>query len=193
MRWRARVASGGRRALPRALGLAALAIACRGPGGLAALPAGDPRPERLLASFERDAEERQALRGRARVEVESAQGRNVSGRQIVVAERPNHLRLELLGIFDQSLGVLAIDGDRYELFRATDLSFERGELRDDLLWENARIALRPEEAIALLLGAPLPEPGLVPVRAGESEQGEILVSLAPPGGPDRRRLGFDAQ
>ena len=180
----------------RLAGLAALALAaqaCRGPGGFASLPVTDPRPPRLVAAFEREAEGRRALRGRARVEVQGAATPGLSGRQVVVAERPDHLRLELLGLFDQSLGVLAVDGDGYELFRATDLSFDRGPLHDDLLWDNARIRLKPAEAVALLLGAPLMDVPLAPVSAGEAEDGEILVSLAEPGGAVRRRLGFDVQ
>jgi hypothetical protein len=184
--------SGGRR-LALALALALQVAACRTPGGLSSLPAGDPRPQRLVAAFEQAAEARRALRARARVELEGASAPGLSGRQIVVAERPDHLRLELLGLFDQVLGVLAVDGDHYELFRVGDLSLERGPLHDDLLWDHARIRLRPEEAIALLLGAPLPEPGLVPVSAGEAEDGEIRVSLASPGGAVRRRIGFDPQ
>jgi len=181
-----------RPALAAALALGA--AACRGPGGLAALPADDPRPPRLVADYERDAQARRALRGRARIEVEGASAPGFSGRQIVVAERPDHLRLELLGLFDQSLAVLAIDGEQYELFRAADLSLDRGPLHDDLLWDNARIRLRPADAVALLLGAPLPDRGLVPVGAGEAEDGEIRVSLAAPGGGAvRQRLGFDAQ
>lgn len=182
--------------LPRvapALLLALGAAACRGPGGFASLPADDPRPPRLLADFERAAVARHALRGRARVEVEGKSAPGFSARQVVVAERPDHLRLELLGLFDQTLGVLAIDGDHYELFRTVDLSLERGALHDDLLWDNARIRLRPEDAVSLLLGAPLPEAGLVPVGAGEGEDGEILVSLAAPGAAVRQRLGFDPE
>jgi len=179
--------------LALAVGLALAASACRGPRGFATLPVTDPRPPRLFAAFEREAETRRALRGRARVEVEGASAPGFSGRQIVVAERPDHLRLELLGLFDQSLGVLAVDGERYELFRTADLSFDRGPLHDDLLWDNARIRLAPADAVALLLGAPRSDAPLAPVSAGEAEDGEILVSLAEPGGAVRQRLGFDVQ
>lgn len=176
--------------------VAAIALAlsaCRTPGALRPLPAADPRPGLLLDAFERAALERRALRGRARIDVEGASGLRLSGRQVVVAERPTRLRVEVLGLFDQALVVLTTDGDHFELFRTADLSFEEGPLRPEILWEQARIALRPEEAIGLLLGAPLPEPGLVPVRAEGSEDGSVRVSLAAPGGAERRRLGFDAQ
>jgi hypothetical protein len=173
--------------------LALSATACRTPATLRALPAGDPRPQLLLDAFERSAQARRSLRGRARIEVEGGSGLRLAGRQILVAERPARLRIEVLGLFDQALAVLTTDGERFELFRSADLSFEEGELRPELLWEQAHIALRPEEAIALLLGAPPPEPGLVPVRAEGAEDGTVRVALAAPGGPERRRLRFDPE
>jgi hypothetical protein len=173
--------------------LALLLSACRTPAALQPLPASDPRPARLLDAYARDAHERRALRGRARIDVESASGLRLSGRQVVVAERPTRLRVEVLGLFDQALAVLTTDGDRFELFRAQDLSFEEGPLRPEILWEEARIALLPEEAIGVLLGAPLPVPGLEPVRAEGAADGSVRVSLAAPGGAERRRMGFDAQ
>lgn len=174
-------------------GLALAATGCRTPASLQPLPADDPRPRLLLEAFERDAETRRSLRGRARIEVDGGPGLRLAGRQVLVVERPGRLRVEVLGLFDQALAVLTTDGDRFELFRTADLSFEEGPLRPDLLWEEAHIALQPEEAIALLLGAPLPEPGLVPVRASGAEDGAVLVALAAPGGPERRRLAFDAE
>jgi hypothetical protein len=176
-------------ALALALGLAA----CRTPSGLRPLPAGDPRPARLLDAYEGLALERRALRGRARIEVDGASGLQFFARQVVVAERPARLRVEVLGLFDQAIAVLTTDGDHFELFRSAEPSFEQGPLRPEVLWEEARIALSPEEAIGLLLGAPLPEPGLVPVRAEVSDDGSVRVSLAAAGGAERRRLGFDAQ
>ena len=175
------------------IALALVLAACRTPGALHPLVADDPRPARLLDAYERDARERRSLRGRARVDVEGASGLRLSGRQVIVAERPTRLRVEVLGLFDQALAVLTTDGDRFELFRTQDLSFEEGPLRPEILWEEVRIALHPDEAIGLLLGAPLLEAGLVPVRAEGSDDGRVRVSLAAPGGSEQRRLGFDAQ
>jgi len=173
--------------------LALSATACSTPTTLRALPAGDPRPQLVLDAFLRGAEARHSLRGRARIEVQAGSDVSLAGRQILVAERPDRLRIEVLGLFDQALAVLTTDGQRFELFRSSDLTFEEGELRPELLWEQAHIALRPEEAIALLLGTPPPEPGLVPVHAEGADDGTIRVSLAAPGGPERRRLRFDPQ
>ena len=180
----------------RILAVAALALSatgCRTAATLRPLPPGDPRPQALLDAFEKGAEARHSLRGRARIEVEGATGARLAGRQIVVAERPARLRIEVLGLFDQSLAVLTTDGERFELFRSSDLHFEEGELRPGLLWEQAQIALRPDQAIPLLLGVPPPEPGLVPVRAQGAKDGRVRVALAPPGGPERRRLEFDGE
>lgn len=181
------------RRLALAAALALSAAACRTPATLRALPPGDPRPQLLLDAFEKGAAARKALRGRARIEVESATGTRLAGRQILVAERPRRLRIEVLGLFDQALAVLTTDGERFELFRSSDLHFEEGEVRPELLWEQAQIALRPEEAIALLLGAPPPEPGLVALRAQGAKDGTVRVALGVPGGSERRRLDFDPE
>jgi hypothetical protein len=180
-------------AVAGAIALALALSACRTPGALRPLPATDPRPALLLDAYERSALERRALRGRARIDVDGASGVQLFGRQDVVAERPARLRVEVLGLFDQALAVLVTDGDRFELFRSADLSFEEGPLRPEILWEEVRIALRPEQAIGLLLGAPLPEPGLVLVRAEGTQQGNVRLSLAAPGGEERTRLRFDGE
>ena len=77
---------------------------------------------------------RQALRGRARLAVDDAKGRvKVRGRQLLVVERPARLRVEVQGLLDQTVAVLVVDGDRYELFRADDRSYRSGVLPPGLL------------------------------------------------------------
>ena len=146
------------RALPRpiaALGLA-LAFACataREPAPTP-LPASDPRPAALFASVTRDAATRRALRGVARLAIDGPAG---AGRatQILVLERPARLRVEVLGLFDQTLAVLVTDGARYRLVRSQDRSIEEGVVYDALLRDVAGLALTPEQAVGVLLGAPL--------------------------------------
>jgi hypothetical protein len=173
----------------------ATATACRSiPPAAIPLAPDDPRPAALLSAWGRSAEERQGLRGRAKLSVDGARsGVHVRGKQVLVLERPARLRVEILGLLNQTLAVLVIDGERFELFRVDDRSFETGEVHPDLLWQQAHIALTPDEAVELLLGAPQADPSLVPVVALGSADGSIRIDLADADGSVRRRMGFDAE
>jgi hypothetical protein len=143
-------------ALPIGLALAlALAAGCAAPRPPVArpFPDGDPRPRSMLAAIEADAAARRALRGVARLAIDGPAG---SGRakEIFACERPARLRVETLGLLDQTLALLVTDGARYRLVRAADRSVEEGAVHDALLLEMAGVAVTPEEVIAILLGAP---------------------------------------
>jgi hypothetical protein len=171
------------------------ATACQTPvRTLVPLPPDDPRPALLLDAWARAAGERQGLRGRARLAVDGAGGGvRLRGKQILVLQRPARLRVEILGFLNQTVAVLVTDGRRFELFRAEDRSYETGAVHEDLLWEQAWLALTPDEAIDLLLGVPTPDPSLVPVAAfGDGDEG-VRLDLADAEGHVRRRAGFDAQ
>jgi len=124
------------RALPRpiaALGLA-LALACataREPAPTP-LPASDPRPAALLGSVTHDAATRRSLRGVARLAIDGPAGAG-RAKQILVLERPARLRVEVLGLLDQTLAVLVTDGARYRLVRSQDRSVDQGPVYDALL------------------------------------------------------------
>ena len=172
----------------------ATATACRTVPPAVPLAHDDPRPAALLSAWERSAEERWGLRGRAKLSVDGASGDvRVRGKQVLVLERPARLRVEVLGLLNQTLAVLVTDGDRFELFRAEGRSLETGEVHPDLLWREAHLALTPEEAVELLLGAPRRDPSLVPVVALGSDDGSIRIDLADADGSTRRRMGFDAE
>jgi hypothetical protein len=175
--------------------LSALASACRTPvPTYAALAADDPRPVRLLTAWNQLAEVRQAMRGRARIAVDGADGAiRLRGRQRVVLERPARLRVEILGLLGQTAAVLVTDGNRYELLRAGDRSYESGEVHPDLLWQQVWIALTPEEAIDVLLGVPALDPSLVPTAAWADAAGNVRLELRDGDGNLRRRAVFDAE
>jgi hypothetical protein len=140
------------------------------------------------------AESRQALRGRARLAVDDAEGRvHLRGRQLLVVERPARLRVEVQGLLDQTVAVLVTDGDRYELFRADDRSYQSGLLPPGLLREQAMLDLTPQEAIDVLLGAPAPDPSLAPRAALRDRDGGVVLELAGPDGQLRRRARFDVK
>jgi hypothetical protein len=182
-----------RRAALAVAGLLA-ATACRTPVPvLEPLSPGDPRPAALLAAWTQTAEARRGLRGRARIKVDASDDSvHLRGQQILVLERPARLRVEILGLLNQTLAVLVTDGGRFELFNAHDRSYRTGEVSPALLWEQAHLALRPEEAVDLLLGAPAPDPALRPAAAFGDDVGGVRIDLADASNAVRRRAGFDA-
>lgn len=126
--------------------------------GLAPLSADDPRPRAFLAALAAQTRERQRLRGIASLGLDGPEG-SARAKQVVFLERPARLRVEVLGFLNQSAAVLTTDGVRYTLFRNDAREIEEGLVRAGLLWEVAGIALTPEEAVSVLLGAPtLPDP-----------------------------------
>ncbi len=168
-----------------------LVAACRTAPAARPLAPGDPRPARLVTAWNESAKQRLGLRGTARLAVDGGEGDlRIRSRQRLALERPSSLRVELLGFLDQSLGVLVSDGERFEFFRAEDRHFESGPVRDRLLWEHAYLDLSVEEAIGLLLSAPILDPSLVPARAWETPGGGIQVDLADERGAVLERVAF---
>ncbi len=150
----------------------------------------DPRPRALVARWDEVARQRQGLRARATFAVD-AEDVSFRANQVLVLERPSRLRVEVLGFLGQSVAVLVIDGRRYEFFNAEDRAYESGEVHDGLLWQLARIDLTTDEAIDLLLGAPILDPTLRPTRARASEAGSVWADLVDERGVVRERVGFD--
>jgi hypothetical protein len=140
-----------------ALGAAlSLAVACATarPPAPQPLPPGDPRAAAFLAALAERATARQSLRGVAHVALD---GPNGSGRakQILALARPARLRVEVLGLFDQTIALLVTDGAHYRLVR--DRHVERGAVYPALLEDVAGLAVTPEEAVDVLLATPQAE------------------------------------
>jgi len=177
-----------------ALGTALLfwATACATHVPVQPLAPDDPRPRLLLEDWIESARERRALRGRARLAVDREDGAiHLRGKQLVLLERPSSLRVEILGFLNQSHAVLVTDGEHFEVYRARDRSFESGEVDDRLLWNEAGISLSPEEAVAVLLGAPTFDQTLSPSGAVLDGEGRIRIDLADAEGAVRQRITFD--
>jgi len=157
-----------------------------------ALPAGDPRPRQLLDAWVERAGARERLRALARIAVDGYDGSvRLRGKQLVILERPSRLRVEILGFLNQSLAVIATDGAAFDMFRADDQSYETGVVDERLLWNEARIDLSPEEAVAVLLGIPLFPSKLAPVNAVRDHKGRIRIDLADSRGTVVQRVSFD--
>lgn len=186
--------------MSRARSLAVISLlafaACRGPVGVPLSPQ-DPRPGALVAAWSARASAREALRGQAWLAVDSEAGSSAApvrlrSRQALVLERPGRLRIEVQGMLGTTLAVLAIDGDEYALFETQTRRFEGGPLPADLLWRVTGLALRPEEVVEVVLGAPDLAPPLAVRAAFAVPDGGVRVELADDTGV-RRLLRFDAQ
>jgi hypothetical protein len=177
-----------------AIGAALLcwAVACAKPIPVQSLSPGDPRPRQLLDEWVERASQRQRLRGIARLSVDRDDGSiQLRGKQLLVLERPSRLRVEILGFLNQSLAVIATDGEGFEVYRAGDQSYEAGEVDERLLWNEAGIDLSPEEAVAVLLGVPISDPLPAPVNAVRDGDGRIRIDLADARGRVVERVTFD--
>jgi hypothetical protein len=183
-----------RRALPRSIAASglALALACATSRVPAPSPlrASDPRPAALLESITRDAATRRSLRGVARLAVDAPAG---SGRatQIIVLERPAYLRVEVLGLLDQTLALLVTDGARYRLVRSQDRSVAGGPVYDAMLRDVAGLSVTPEQAVGVLLGAPFAADARLE-RAALLPENAMRLELRRDGAPLREQLDCDA-
>ena len=170
-----------------------LSASCRTAPTAVPLPPDDPRPRVLVEGWNAAAQERVALRGGARLAVDGdAAGLRIRSRQRMALERPGRMRVELLGFLDQTLGVLATDGRDFDFFRAEDRSFQSGPVHEGLLWEYAYLDLTVDEAVDLLLGAPILDPTLRTAGAFDLGGGAVRLDLADEAGVVRERVEFDA-
>ncbi len=179
------------------LAAAILVSACRTLQPGVPLERNDPLPAMLLERWEASVGGRQALRGRLRLSVDAdGEGHRggdvrIRSKQVVVIARPASLRVEILGFLNTTAAVLTTDGDRYQLLRTEDHSFESGPVHEALLWEVARIGLSPDDAVELLLGAPRPGAGLRVAGALRMQDSSVRIALsdAPqPGAAERAAL-----
>jgi hypothetical protein len=149
-----------------------------------ALAPDDPRPALRLAALRALASERHALRATARSRSEGPGGCGFSN-QLLLVERPASLRVEVIGLLQQRVMVLATDGTRYELYRAEG-PLEAGPVHPGVLEEVAGLPVTPEAAVGLLLAAPLvpEEPALY---AAEDAGGGLTLAWLD------QTLAFDAE
>jgi hypothetical protein len=179
-----------------ALALAAallLQTSCRTlPPGVVRLGADDPRPRLLLADWTARAERLHSLRGSARVSLAGARGGSFA-HQLLALERPARFRVEVLGLLNQRVAVLATDGEQYDLYRSETGAVETGEIRPSVLWEVAGVPLTPEAAVEVLLGAPrMGSPGAEITGAVETEDAGLRFEIRGRD-PYRSLLEFDAR
>ncbi|MBW2418575.1 MAG: DUF4292 domain-containing protein [Deltaproteobacteria bacterium] len=166
-------------------------LGCRAPGPGAALSPDDPRPDALVQALRTRAASHQTMRGTARLSLD-AEDLRFRRPQRMAVKRPAHLRVEILGLFGQLAAVLVTDGEVYQYFDVRSGEGSEGAVTSDLLWRLARVDLAPAEVVELLLGAPLPGPGLVRAGAVESREGAVAILFEDTARRARQRFEFDA-
>jgi hypothetical protein len=164
-----------------------LALGCRTVAPPVPLPAGDTRPQALLAALAAEADGRHSLRGAVKLSLDGPAG-SLRASQVLLVEQPAHLRVEVQGFLSQTVAVLVTDGERFQLYRAGEHSVEDGRVYPGLLWQVAQVDLTPEEAVEVLLGAPRVPPGLVPTQALRLYDGGIRIAMGDALAPSQRVL-----
>lgn len=171
--------------------LVVLAVAVAGCQGALRLPGpgGIDGPPALAALLVRHADAVTALRGEARLRAKLGDGSG-SAQQVVVAEAPDRLRLETIGLFGQPALVFAADLPALALFVAEEgrLYVGPGVAR--------RFALLPrglglEELVAVLLGR-VPRSALAGAAAGSltvlPRERQYQLDVPIPGSDERWRV-----
>lgn len=182
--------------MPRAAFCVALllATACQTGPRFTPIPPDDARPLAYLRGVVEGAEQLHALRGRARLAVDSDDGAvRIRASQILVLERPAQLRVEVLGLLSQTELVLASDGSEYQLFVPSERRYRSGPVYPGLLREVSGIGLPPEVIVDLVLGSSLPREDLTLAQAAATPDGRVQVALTDPAGRLRRRMAFDEE
>jgi len=170
------------------LSVSCLFAACRTPSPPRPMPELDASA--LVSAMLARADAAAGLRAHARISID-APGLDVSRPQRLAVERPDSLRVEILGLFHQIAAVLVVRDGHYQLWESGTKEVQQGRVTSALLWRVARVALTPEEAVDLMLGSP----GLVPwLDLGPARwQGDrFVVERLGGGGILVERLRFDA-
>ena len=153
------------------VGLAASLGACATPGPQVLSP-GDPHVRSALERVARQAERRVNLSAFGQLRM-SARGDRGRVEQVIVAERPDRLRLESLDPLGQTVALLVSDGRRFGWYDGRRL--ESGPVSASLLRDRLGLELAPREAVEAILAAPSAVDSTV--RAAFRSRGEMVVEL----------------
>lgn len=134
----------------------------------------DPRIVALAGALEATARDRHSLVGAVHLSL-TAPDLRFSRPQRIALQEPAHMRVEILGLFNQVAAILTTDGDRFQLYEPGAPTIQEGPVSAALLWQVARVDLEPEEAVSVLLGAPW-EPHAKLEGARELPDGTLLLA-----------------
>jgi len=141
------------------------------------LPDEDTRTEHVLRRYLESSGARAALRGSARVTLVGPDFK-LNRPQRILVERPARLRFEIIGLFDQIAAMLAVSGGNFGFYEARTGEVSYGRVTPSLLWDLAKIDLDVPELVELLLGAPMPSPGLARSSAWLEPSGRMAIVFA---------------
>jgi hypothetical protein len=151
--------------------LLAAACAPRRPAPVAA-PAGPlPSAGQLAATLDHLRQARTALRALARVSYQGPDA-HARGRQVVLAERPARLRLEVLSPLGTVFALTANDG-ALAVYVRNESAIYRGPATRANLEQFAHVGLTVTDVVALLLGTPPVRPGRHDVVSLDHSRGAI--------------------
>ena len=150
----------------------------------------DPRPEAWLAALASRGLEPQAIRARARLDLD-APDLSFDRPQRMAVERPARLRVEILGLFAQLAALVVTDGHHYQVYDVRQGVLEEGPVDGDLLWRFARIDLDPPRAVELLLGSVRISPELTTGTPWGFKNGEVSIERFDSNGVVREDYRFD--
>lgn len=148
----------------------------------------DARIVALAGALEATARDRQSLVGSAHLSL-TAPDLRFSRPQRLALQQPAHLRVEILGLFNQVAAILTTDGDRFQLYEPGVPGLREGRVDAGLLWEVARVDLEPEEAVGVLLGAPWQAASRLQA-ARELPDGTLMLAYRNPVQQSRRIFEF---
>jgi outer membrane lipoprotein-sorting protein len=154
-------------------------------------PSASPATEAvLLKGLAADSAAFQSLKGVAKVKIANG-GRSFSATQILLVQKPDRLRTEVLSFFGQPMLLLATDGAELTVFSTTKSTFYRGPATPRNLQRILRVPLRLDDLVHVLLyQVPVIEYERSSLGPGKPE-GSLLTLFGDEG--RRQTLRFDGR
>lgn len=151
-------------------------------------PEGRLRDPAKVLSLVRAAEQQTtSLKGQASLDVNSPQVRGRVTLFIAVA-RPARVHVEQLDFFGRPSAVLAIDGDRFNVFEQSEGKFYRGPANDSNIRHFSPVPLGPGELVNVLLGGAPSVSGEPGELSLDEARGEYVLPLTEDASGRRSRL-----
>lgn len=128
-----------------------------------------------------------SVQGLAKAKVQTSE-KSLNGTQVVLAEKPNRLRVETLGLFGSPLLLLAADGENIAVLLPTQNVFYAGSATPENLGRFVRIPARLSDLVTFLLYQPpiikalsdeafkLPDGGWLLILYGQERRQELTFN-----------------
>ena len=151
-----------------------------------AVPVPNEEAGRLLDDVESNQQSIVRYQAVLKVRGEGPEGR-FSATELIVFERPDRVRVELLATFGPSRWIAVTDRGEITVLFPRSREYMRESAVEDVVSALLGIRLRPEEVMAILAGSGLPLGRANPARAERvGERVRVVLSGEPPDSPDPR-------